>query len=93
MNMANYNERFASNVPGRWYVDSSCIDCDMCRTTAPLFFRRDDEIGYSVVYRQPQTAQEIADAQEALENCPSDSIGKDGPGQPETSSAPNTART
>jgi len=76
-NMASLNERLPQNVPGPFYVDASCIDCDMCRTTAPEFFRRDDEIGMSVVYRQPVTPEEIKLAEEARE-CPTDSIGNDG---------------
>ena len=59
-----------------YYVDSSCIDCDMCRSNAPDFFRRDDEIGMSLVYRQPATPAEIAEADSALEGCPTESIGK-----------------
>lgn len=76
--MATLTERLAQNVPGRLYVDSTCIDCDMCRTNAPEFFRRDDGIGQSHVYRQPESTGDITAAQQALEGCPSDSIGNDG---------------
>lgn len=75
--MATINERLPQSVPGRFYVDSSCIDCDKCRSEAPEFFGRDDEIGMSVVYRQPVTPAEIKLAEEAME-CPTDSIGNDG---------------
>ena len=75
--MATLSERLPQNVPGRFYVDSTCIDCDMCRTTAPEFFRRDDETGFSYVYRQPVTPEEVAQAEDAR-NCPTDSIGNDG---------------
>lgn len=76
--MANRNDRLAGNIPGAFYVDSSCTDCDMCRGIAPQFFRRDDEIGYSIVFKQPLTPAEIVQAEEALESCPTESIGKDG---------------
>src|SRR3954471_15539420 len=76
--MANVNERLQQNAPGAYYVDSSCVDCDMCRGNAPQFFRRDDEIGYSIVYRQPVTREEIEQAEAALAGCPSESIGYDG---------------
>jgi ferredoxin len=76
--MANKNERLPQNIAGRYYVDSTCIDCDMCRCNAPDFFRRDDEISLSVVYRQPLTAEERAVAEEAVRGCPTDSIGNDG---------------
>jgi ferredoxin len=75
--MANKNLRLPQNVPGPYYVDESCIDCDMCRETAPQFFKRDDEVGMSFVYRQPITAEELALAEEAKQ-CPTDSIGNDG---------------
>jgi ferredoxin len=76
--MAEKNDRLAQNAIGSYYVDSSCIDCDMCRTTAPAFFKRDDEIGLSLVYRQPSTPEELALAEEAKEGCPTESIGNDG---------------
>ena len=76
--MADRNLKTPENVPGRFYVDNTCIDCGMCPSTAPQFFKRFDEGGYSVVYRQPQTAEELANANEALNGCPTDSIGNDG---------------
>jgi len=76
--MPNKNERLPENVPGLYYVDATCIDCDLCRETAPDFFRRHDEIGHSVVHRQPVTPEEIKQAEEARQGCPTESIGKDG---------------
>ena len=78
--MANSGERLVENIPGRYYVDSSCTDCDMCRGYAPDFFRREDTLGFSVVYRQPVTPEEVRQAEEALSDCPSGSIGNDGAG-------------
>lgn len=75
--MANKSLRLVQNVPGPYYVDESCIDCDMCREIAPQFFKRDDEVGVSFVYRQPVTAEERALAEEAKQ-CPVESIGNDG---------------
>lgn len=76
--MATTTERLPQNIVGRYYVDSSCIDCDLCRNTAPAFFKRDDEIGFSIVHRQPVTREELALAEEAREGCPTESIGNDG---------------
>lgn len=76
--MPELTERKPENITGRFYVDSSCIDCDFCRETAPAFFTRDDETGQSIVHRQPETEEELALAQEAVEGCPSESIGADG---------------
>ena len=76
--MANRNEKTIGNAPGKFYVDSSCIDCDLCRNTAPSTFTRNDDIGLSVVGRQPATSEEAVLAQTAAEDCPTDSIGMDG---------------
>jgi ferredoxin len=76
--MANRNEKNPGNVPGQFYVDSTCIDCGMCPDNAPAFFRGDVELGMSVVFRQPTTDEEWKLASEALESCPTLSIGDDG---------------
>ena len=76
--MANKNEKNQGNVSGAFYVDASCIDCDLCRETAASTFRRNDEIGFSVVFRQPETPEELAQATEAMKDCPTESIGNDG---------------
>lgn len=78
--MAEFENRYPENVPGRFYVDVSCIDCDVCRNTAPTVFTRNDEGRFSYVYKQPETSEEIADCLEATEGCPTDSIGADGEG-------------
>ena len=76
--MANRNDKAPQNVPGPFYVDTSCIDCDLCRNTAPQFLTRYDEGSYTYAYRQPVTAEEIALAEEARLGCPTESIGNDG---------------
>ena len=53
--MPDKNDKVKENVCGSYYVDSSCIDCDVCRDTAPDNFMRCDENNYSFVYKQPQT--------------------------------------
>jgi ferredoxin len=76
--MANKSDKWEKNIAGMFYVDQNCIDCDLCRETAPGFFTRDDDGGYSFVYKQPQTPEEIALCNEAKEGCPVDAIGSDG---------------
>jgi len=85
--MANINDRLPQNVPGKFYVTSDCIDCDLCRETAPTVFRRDDELGFSVVFHQPGSEEELRQAQEALDSCPVEAIGKDGPSANSNSAA------
>ncbi len=76
--MANRTQRTPENAPGPYYVDDSCIDCGLCPETAPEFFKRFDEGGYTVVHRQPQTSDELALAEKARDACPTESIGNDG---------------
>lgn len=76
--MASPSDRLPENVPGRYYVDSSCIDCDQCRVIAPAFFARNEDAGMSVVSRQPETAEEVALLEEAIAGCATASIGNDG---------------
>ena len=56
---------------GKYYVDNQCIDCDLCRETAPNNFTRSDDGGYSYVYKQPSTPDEENQCKEAKEGCPS----------------------
>jgi glyoxylase-like metal-dependent hydrolase (beta-lactamase superfamily II)/ferredoxin len=73
MNMALPELRLPGNVPGDFFVDSTCIDCDLCRQIAPDTFASLGE--QSVVYRQPETQQEQFEALKALVTCPTASIG------------------
>jgi glyoxylase-like metal-dependent hydrolase (beta-lactamase superfamily II)/ferredoxin len=72
--MAHLNERLPQNVPGEFYVDRTCIDCDICRQLAPAVFDR-SEIELSYVHRQPATEDEHQRALMALVACPTASIG------------------
>lgn len=73
--MARLSERLTHNVPGEFYVDRSCIDCDTCRQVAPGVFGRAAEAEQSFVHHQPATAEEDHRALMALVACPTASIG------------------
>jgi ferredoxin len=73
--MAFPNDKLPENVAGKFYVDSQCIDCDVCRDTSPANFRRNDENGYSYVYKQPETPEEFELCREAFNACPVEAIG------------------
>lgn len=75
--MATLTDRVPQNITGKFYVDSSCIDCDQCRAVAPDFFGRTDE-GMSFVTKQPVTPEETALVEEAMTSCATSSIGSDG---------------
>jgi glyoxylase-like metal-dependent hydrolase (beta-lactamase superfamily II)/ferredoxin len=71
--MADLRKRLDGNAPGEFYVDSSCIDCDLCRQIAPGIFRDAGEA--SVVDHQPASDHESRLAEMALVTCPTASIG------------------
>lgn len=71
--MANLALRLPENVPGDFFVDSTCIDCDACRQIAPKTFADDGDT--SIVKRQPADDEETKRALMALVACPTASIG------------------
>jgi len=71
--MADAALRLDENVPGDFFVDSTCIDCDACRVFAPAVFS--DAGDQSFVFHQPETEAELLAAQKALITCPTSSIG------------------
>ena len=76
--MADVANKYPQNVAGQFYVDDQCIDCDLCRETAPANFTRNDDGGHSYVYKQPENPDEEALCKEAMEGCPVEAIGSDG---------------
>lgn len=76
--VANKTEKKQDNVPGVFYVDSQCVDCDLCRQAAPSNFRRNDQANYSYVYKQPETPEEFKSCEAAINDCPVQAIGNDG---------------
>ena len=76
--MADKSSRQPDNAPGKFYVDDSCIDCDACRDTAPENFSRNEDSGHSFLAKQPENDAELELVKNAMEGCPSESIGDDG---------------
>lgn len=71
--MAVLGKRLAANVPGEFFVDSTCIDCGTCRQVAPEAFAEGDDASY--VHRQPADAAAAHRAAMALVACPVAAIG------------------
>jgi glyoxylase-like metal-dependent hydrolase (beta-lactamase superfamily II) len=71
--MANSNRSFPDNVSGPFFVDDTCIDCDLCRQIAPSIFTEASD--HSFVSRQPDNAVDTHRAAMALVACPTGSIG------------------
>jgi ferredoxin len=76
--MADIANKYPDNVAGKYYVDNQCIDCDLCRETAPNNFQRNEDGGYSFVFKQPENDEEEAQCKEAKEGCPVEAIGDNG---------------
>lgn len=76
--MADKDEKFEENVPGKYYVDTSCISCDACSAAAPDNFKLNEDLDHAFVFKQPSSKQEENECQEALESCPVEAIGNDG---------------
>ena len=72
--MADIANKYPDNASGKYYVDNQCIDCDLCRETAPDNFKRNDDGGYSYVYKQPANSDEEA-------RCKEEADGRGPPGQ------------
>jgi ferredoxin len=77
--MADKANKYPENVAGKFYVDNQCIDCDLCRETAPNNFQRNENGGYSYLAKQPEGEEEEKQCKEAMEGCPVEAIGSDGP--------------
>jgi glyoxylase-like metal-dependent hydrolase (beta-lactamase superfamily II)/ferredoxin len=71
--VAQLAQRLPDNVPGDFFVDDTCIDCDACRIFAPSVFSDAGE--KSTVFHQPETDEELLAAEKALISCPTASIG------------------
>jgi ferredoxin len=76
--MANISKIVPENVKGRYFVDYSCIYCELCVETAPNNFQEINEMGWAAVFKQPKNPEEENACREAKESCPTQSIGSDG---------------
>jgi ferredoxin len=76
--MANREERWTDNVAGPWYVDKNCILCSLCEELAPKIFKQAESGDHDIVYKQPNTPEELKAAKESMDQCPVEAIGNDG---------------
>src|SRR5262249_29622830 len=93
--VANKACKEPENVPGPWYVDTSCNLCRVCLDEASNLLKYNDDQTYVYFFKQPETPEETATAQRALDVCPMLSIGNDGLSTYEVSArlAPQYTRT
>jgi ferredoxin len=77
--MASFRDRYPLNVPGKYYIDAQCTDCDLCRETAPNNVRRDDRVGISYIFKQPENEEEVRLLEDGgVSGCPTEAVGNNG---------------
>jgi ferredoxin len=78
--MADKNDKIPENVPGKFYVDKTCVPCHTCMEVdgvAALLKYNDDQT-YVYFHKQPATPEEVKMAEESIALCPTGAIGDDG---------------
>ena len=76
--MADKDDKFEDNAPGKFYVDTECIICSICIEAAPNNFAESEDGSHDYVYKQPENEDEMAECYDAMEQCPVEAIGDDG---------------
>lgn len=76
--MADKNDRYPENVPGKFFVDRTCIFCGLCSSIAPNNFKESEDGTHDFVYKQPENDEESAACADAMAQCPVNAIGDDG---------------
>ncbi|MBS0658185.1 MAG: ferredoxin [Verrucomicrobia bacterium] len=61
------------NAPGPFHVTDDCIYCGQCTANLPEVFAEAPD-GLAYVLRQPAGPELLAEAREAMERCPAESI-------------------
>ena len=77
--MADKTSKQPEGVPGKWYVDTTCVPCNSCMDEAPNLLKYSEDQSHVFFAKQPATPEEEAAALRALDICPTGSIGNDGP--------------
>ena len=75
--MMNTTDRYPDNTAGNWFVNEQCICCGLCEELAPDSFRESDDGDHHIVYQQPEGVEQLAQAEEAREQCPVEAIHKE----------------
>ena len=76
--MADKTNKQPENVPGKWYVDTTCVPCNSCMDEAASLLKYNEDQSHVYFAKQPSTPEEESSARRALEICPTGSIGEDG---------------
>ena len=74
-----FGESVISGKRVSFFVDKECILCSVCSDAAPNNFRMSDQEDHDICFKQPESSEELAQCYEAMENCPVEAIGDQGP--------------
>jgi ferredoxin len=74
----DFRQRDQNAVRGPIWVDTLCMDCDLCREIAPTLFRRNNQEAVSYVFKQPESENERRQAEDAIQGCCVGAIHSDG---------------
>jgi ferredoxin len=75
--MAEKLLKYTKNIPGNFFVDTTCIGCNACVLEAPEFFKIYEKDLQAYVTRQPKNLSEKELCHQALMYCPVEAIGAD----------------
>jgi len=76
--MADKTQKIPENVPGKWYVDDTCVPCHTCLEEAPQLLKYTEDESKVIFFKQPATPEEEEAAAKASSVCPVGAIGDDG---------------
>jgi ferredoxin len=77
--MPDNTNKVPENVLGAWYVDNElCTPCRVCLDEAPDLLKWNDDETKVYFFKQPESPEELGQAQASLEICPQAAIGNDG---------------
>ena len=76
--MADKLSRQPQNLPGPWYVDTTCALCRLCLEEAPNLLKYTSDETAVHFSKQPETPEDMAAAERAMDVCPTLAIGNDG---------------
>ena len=58
--MADKNAKQPEGVPGKWYVDTTCVPCNSCMDEAGNLLKYSDDQSHVFFFKQPATPDEEA---------------------------------
>ncbi|MBI1387833.1 MAG: ferredoxin [bacterium] len=76
--MADVSERYEDNAPGKHYIDKTCAFCSVCIDEAPDNIKESDDGDHCIVFKQASNDAEAESLKNAIDACPTGSIGDDG---------------